>query len=117
MKALLKLRPRKSARNRLTSESLINVDFATEQRRMTDIKAKLTRMLASCDLVIIPRMTIRNVIIGDRIPNAIYQARQGSNGGHQELSGGGQAVAGLPWAVQRTSFRSDARDANGRRRR
>ena len=57
----------------LKEKSHINVDFATEQRRMTDIKAKLSRMLASCDLVIIPRMTIRNVIIGDRIPNAIYR--------------------------------------------
>ena len=45
----------------LKDKALINVDVATEQRRMTDIKAeKLTRMLVSCDLVIIPaRMTIR----------------------------------------------------------
>jgi hypothetical protein len=74
--AVMKLLETQAAEERketLTDRALINVDFATEQRRMTDVKAKLSRILASCDLVIIPRMTIRNVIIGDRIPNAVYK--------------------------------------------
>jgi hypothetical protein len=72
MKALL-TQAEEERKETLTEKSHVNVDQATEQRRMTDIKAKLSRILASCDLVIIPRMTIRNVIIGDRIPNAIYR--------------------------------------------
>ncbi len=72
MKALLS-QAEEERKDTLTDRAMLNVDFATEQRRMTDMKAKLSRMLASCDLVIIPRMTIRNVIIGDRIPNAIYR--------------------------------------------
>jgi|GEM_PF-284441 len=31
-----------------------------EQRRMTDLKAKLQRLLADCDLLMVPRMTLRN---------------------------------------------------------
>src|SRR5258707_4934429 len=53
MKALL-TQSEEERRDTLTDRANINVDFATEQRRMPDIKAKLTRMLASCDLVIIP---------------------------------------------------------------
>jgi hypothetical protein len=69
----MKAQAEEARKEALTEQALINVDFATEQRRMTDVKAKLSRMLASCDLVIIPRMTIRNVVIGDRLPNSIYQ--------------------------------------------
>jgi hypothetical protein len=50
----------------------LNVDTASEQRRMTDLKAKLDRVLADCDLLIVPRMTIRNVVIGDRIPERLH---------------------------------------------
>jgi hypothetical protein len=51
----------------------LNVDTAAEERRMTDLKAKLQRSLADCDLLFIPRMTIRNVVVGDRIPNQLYR--------------------------------------------
>src|SRR5262249_14155179 len=37
----------------------IDVDRATEQRRMTDIRAKLDRILSECDLLLIPRLTRR----------------------------------------------------------
>jgi hypothetical protein len=55
----------------------LNVDTAAEERRMTDLKAKLERSLADCDLLFIPRMTIRNVNIGDRIPNQLYRLDEG----------------------------------------
>ncbi len=51
----------------------LNVDTAAEQRRMTDLKAKLDRAIADCDLLILPRMTIRNVLVGDRIPNQLQR--------------------------------------------
>ena len=51
----------------------LNVDIAAEERRMTDLKAKLQRSLSDCDLLVIPRMTIRNVIVGDRVPNQVHR--------------------------------------------
>src|SRR5207248_9088240 len=51
----------------------LNVDESAEQRRLTDLKAKLDHAIADCDLLIVPRMTIRNVIFGDRIPNRFYR--------------------------------------------
>jgi hypothetical protein len=38
----------------------MNVPALEEQRRMTDLKAKLQRLLADCDLLMVPRMTLRN---------------------------------------------------------
>jgi len=38
----------------------MNVPALEEQRRMTDLKAKLQRLLADCDLLLVPRMTLRN---------------------------------------------------------
>ena len=45
--------------------SKLNLDSLAEQRRMSDMQAKLTRTLADCDLLIIPRMTLRNVASRD----------------------------------------------------
>ncbi|HEY7423404.1 MAG TPA: hypothetical protein VH682_04105 [Gemmataceae bacterium] len=39
----------------------LNVPALEEQQRMTDVKAKMDRLLAGCDLLIVPRMTLRNV--------------------------------------------------------
>ena len=39
----------------------LNVPALKEQQRMTDVKAKMARLLADCDLLIVPRMTLRNV--------------------------------------------------------
>jgi tetratricopeptide (TPR) repeat protein len=38
----------------------MNEPALEEQRRMTDLKAKLQRLLADCDLLMVPRMTLRN---------------------------------------------------------
>lgn len=38
----------------------LNEPALEEQRRMTDLKAKLQRLLADCDLLIVPRLTLRN---------------------------------------------------------
>jgi hypothetical protein len=42
-------------------KSNLNVPALKEQQRMTDVKAKMARLLADCDLLIVPRMTLRNV--------------------------------------------------------
>lgn len=53
-------------------KATLSVDTAAEQRRISDLKAKLARSIADCDLLFIPRMTIRSVISGDRIPASIH---------------------------------------------
>jgi hypothetical protein len=54
----------------------LNVESLTEQRRIADLRAKTNRMLADCDLLILPRMTLFNAARGERIPNRVYQLDQ-----------------------------------------
>jgi hypothetical protein len=51
----------------------LNVDAASEQRRITDLKAKLERSIGDCDLLVVPRMTIMNLVMGSRISNRIHR--------------------------------------------
>src|SRR5262249_24186740 len=51
----------------------IDVDAAAEARRMSDVKAKLDRALADCDLLIVPRMTQIDVKDGESIPPRFYR--------------------------------------------
>jgi len=51
----------------------MNEPALEEQRRMTDLKAKLQRLLADCDLLMVPRMTLRNTAsINSNIPPQYY---------------------------------------------
>jgi hypothetical protein len=50
----------------------LKTDSLDEQRHITDLKSKLGRALADCDLLIVPRMTLRNVSIGDAIPQRLH---------------------------------------------
>lgn len=62
---------RKAEETRL---KLLGSEATVEGRRMTDIKSKFRRLLDDCDLLIIPRLTLFNLIAGDRhIPNRIYR--------------------------------------------
>jgi hypothetical protein len=55
-------------------KSKLNVPALNEQRRMTDVKAKMARLLADCDLLIIPRMTLRNTADDyENIPSRVYR--------------------------------------------
>ncbi|MFL5243111.1 MAG: hypothetical protein ACJ8FY_13465 [Gemmataceae bacterium] len=51
-------------------------DTSGEQRRLTDLKAKFERLLAKCDLLIVPRMTIRNAALGEVVPPSIHNLDQ-----------------------------------------
>jgi hypothetical protein len=52
----------------------LNVPALEEQQRMTDVKAKMDRLLADCDLLIVPRMTLRNLAENfENIPNRLYK--------------------------------------------
>jgi hypothetical protein len=46
-----------------------------EERRMTDLKAKMAKLLADCDLLIVPRLTVRNLTSSppDFIPPRLYR--------------------------------------------
>ncbi len=70
----LSLQREQTERDTLAKEQKgLNVEDLSEQRRITDLRAKFSRMLADCDLLIVPRMTLFNVARGDRIGNGIYK--------------------------------------------
>jgi hypothetical protein len=52
----------------------LNITGLAEQRRIKDLKAKLARKLANCDLLVLPRMTLRNVANQrENLPAFIYK--------------------------------------------
>jgi hypothetical protein len=51
----------------------LKVESLEEERRIADLRAKANRMLADCDLLILPRMTLFNVARGEYIPNRVYR--------------------------------------------
>jgi hypothetical protein len=57
----------------LKEKAQLNVDTASESRRMTDLRAKMNRAIGDCDLLFIPRMTMRNVAANDRISSVLYK--------------------------------------------
>jgi hypothetical protein len=57
----------------LAEKKALNVGDLAEQRRLSDLKAKLDRKLADCDLLILPRMTIFNAARRERIQNQLHQ--------------------------------------------
>jgi hypothetical protein len=54
-------------------QSTLNVEGLDEQRRIGDVRAKLKRLLADCDLLILPRMTLFNVARRERLRNWYYR--------------------------------------------
>ncbi len=50
----------------------LSVESLTELRRMADLTAKLNRLLADCDLVILPRFTIYTVMPPQNISNDLH---------------------------------------------
>src|SRR5262249_38413809 len=56
----------------------LGVESVVEQRRISDIKAKMSRALADCDMLIIPRLTMTNVTTpAFNIPNSIHRLDEG----------------------------------------
>ncbi|MFO0851325.1 MAG: hypothetical protein U0871_22625 [Gemmataceae bacterium] len=47
-------------------------DRAVENRRLTDLKAKLGQAVADCDLLIVPRLTVVDLARGDVIPPNLF---------------------------------------------
>jgi hypothetical protein len=52
----------------------LNVPQLREQQRMTDVRAKLDRLLADCDVLLVPRMTLGNTANPyENIPARVYR--------------------------------------------
>ena len=52
---------------------LAGQESVVEGRRISDVKEKTSRLLADCDLLIIPRMTLIDLINGQRIASRFYK--------------------------------------------
>lgn len=76
-------------------DALPQQERLAEQRRMSDVKAKLSKLLADCDLLILPRMTLRNAVIGDRIPARLYRLDEAQTSAVQAFMAAGKPVLAL----------------------
>lgn len=84
---------RKRRDETLEEKGKLNLDALAEQRRVSDLRAKLTQALADCDLLIVPRMTIRNIHVeGDTIPYRLYKLDDGQVAAIKEFLKAGKPV-------------------------
>jgi hypothetical protein len=51
---------------------LLRNERAVESRRITDVKAKLAQYVNETDLLIVPRLTVTDIVRGDTIPASIF---------------------------------------------
>ncbi len=68
----------------------LDVDALQESRRMSDVKAKLDRALADCDLLFIPRLTRR--VNGSLVPNRVHRLSEGQVASIKEFLQAGKPV-------------------------
>jgi len=54
-------------------QALMKNERAFEDRQVGDVKTKMTRLLAGCDLLIIPRHTLINTSAGQSITSSLYK--------------------------------------------
>src|SRR5262249_4799096 len=83
---------RREREKTLKEKEGLNVDAATEQRRMSDLKARVDRLLADGDVLFIPRMTLRNVVLGDRIPNRAHNLNEAQTAAVEDFLKSGKPV-------------------------
>jgi hypothetical protein len=88
------IRSNTEGRKQLEDErlSLSDEERVVEERRMTDLKAKMTKLLSECDLLIVPRMTLRNIVVGDRIPARLYRLDEAQVSAIKEFIKSGKPV-------------------------
>jgi hypothetical protein len=72
---------------------------AVEARRTTDVKLKLARAVADCDVLIVPRQTTPNLVTGDFLPPAIYSLTEDQAEVVKDFLKAGKPVLGLFGAV------------------
>jgi hypothetical protein len=78
-------------RDALRSErARLDVDALQEARRMSDVKAKLDRALADCDLMLLPRLTRR--VNGSLVPNRVHRLSEPQVAGIKEFLQAGKPI-------------------------
>lgn len=78
---------------------------AVEARRTTDVKLKLARAVADCDLLIVPRQTTPNLVTGDFLPPGIYALTEDQADVVKDFLKAGKPVLGLFGAVNPSESR------------
>lgn len=78
---------------------------ALEARRTTDVKLKLARAVADCDVLIVPRQTTPNLVTGDFLPPAIYSLTEDQAEVVKDFVKAGKPVLGLFGAVNPSDVR------------
>lgn len=63
---------KKLAEERAKLESLRGNERVIEERRITDVRAKMERLLQTCDLLIIARVTLLNVALPEAVPPELH---------------------------------------------
>jgi hypothetical protein len=76
-------------------EAIPGQERLAEQRRQTDVAAKFRKLLADCDLLILPRLTLRNAVVGDRIPARLYRLDEGQTRAIRDFMAAGKPVFAL----------------------
>ncbi len=64
---------RKERDTLVKERATLNVDELAEKRRIADVEAKIKRMLADTDLLVVPRFTIFHLPSGQMIPNKVHK--------------------------------------------
>jgi hypothetical protein len=103
---------RDSARS---DRAALNTDELAEQRRFADTRGKLKRLLDDCDVLIVPRMTIRNVNIeGDLVPMRIHRLEDdGQVEAVKDFMKAGKPVLACFGPINEPSGRFNPADASG----
>jgi hypothetical protein len=70
----------------------LNVEELSEQRRITDLKLKMNRLLVDCDLLIVPRMTLRDAAQNLFFPNRVHELDPGQLEAVKEFIQAGKPV-------------------------
>jgi hypothetical protein len=78
---------------------------AVEARRTSDVKLKLARAVADCDVLIVPRQTTPNLVTGDFLPPAIYALTEDQAEVVKDFLKAGKPVLGLFGAVNPSDTR------------
>jgi len=73
-------------------ERLQAQERVVEGQRVTDLKKKLSTLLAECDMLIVARMTLRDVGIGDVIPLSLHQIDENQLAAIKEFMKAGKPV-------------------------
>jgi hypothetical protein len=60
-------------KNEVELAKLSRQETVVEGKRMSNVKEKTSRLLAECDLLIIPRMTLMDLMTGQRIPSRVHR--------------------------------------------